>query len=201
MFEILDKNIPATKVIPSFEPDMDEYSKEIKNIENTASKETLRIIHNYTDDLGSRDISSYLRNASKWENIPTKIVESVEIMDKYVKDFAVSGSSRILYRGIDSLDSNLRTLSVGNKISFPNFSSTTTSSDIVQDFVNKDHPVILEILSMTGTPLYSNFFEFEYLLPRDSRFEVLSIEENVTYENSNKNDTTGVTRIVLNHLA
>jgi hypothetical protein len=70
-------------------------------------------------------------------------------------------------------------LEPGKIISFKSFLSTTSEVDIAKDFTDKDSPVILNIVTKAGVPIRINFSEHEYLLPRDKKFAVSKVEENV----------------------
>ncbi len=199
MFEILDERIPATKVIPYLEQSLDAYLDETNKIRDNLDRDTAYALHRYTDEYGSRKITAYLnnQNARFHDETEEQIKDQISKLDAYIQKYTPNRQDRVLYRGIEKLGTGFENIEIGKKISFKNFLSTTSSSDVARSFTNKNHPIILEVITDKGAALHGNYMEYEYLLPRDMSFTIASIAENVTVEGRNKQSTVGVTVITL----
>lgn len=199
MFEILDERVPAAKTIPFLQPSLDDYIAETDPIKDTLDSETAYALHRYTDEYGSRKVTAYLNNPNLrfYDESEEQLKDQISKIDTYIQDNTIKREPRVLYRGIEKLGAGFEELKVGKRINFKNFLSTTTSTDVARTFTKKDHPVVLEIITAKGAPLYDSYMEHEYLLPRDMNFKVDSIDENVTFEGINGKSTLGVTLIRL----
>lgn len=160
-------------------------------------------LHQYGDERGSLKITYAL---TKFER-PLE-----EFYDDYTKKqiallddiFArqVPGEPKVTYRGMTQLPYADK-IQQGGVITFKNFVSTSLSPRVALTFAENDTPVMLEIETASGVPAVRMLGEYEYLLPRDSKYKVLEVTENVTcvVPHGNSNVTTaGVTYLRLKHL-
>lgn len=83
---------------------------------------------------------------------------------------------KTLYRGVKEFDI---TFTVGDTITFSQLTSTTSDPAIVSRFINKENPIIFIIETTKGVPVSLGCDEYEWLLPADSIYNVLSIKSNV----------------------
>lgn len=173
----------------------------------------------YTVD-GYEEIRDYLNNyqvASSGKEkrvvyLPEELEflsQQIEILDGVLKLSPKPSESRLLYRGLvvprnvseaDVDNWAEDKFPVGGVISQKNYMSTTANaSTALYEFASDsfDRSVIFEILSKEGAPLgdglsYQGDSEMEVLMPRETKFKVVSVDKNVAYESEQKARSYGL---------
>ena len=137
----------------------------------------------------STSFSSFLRkgNVKKGSRLNNEQVESyiVEIDTMFYK----CNIDMIVYRGLDifyqSFDKNVNELNVNDIITDKSYCSTTFNLEVAEQFCRDSYIVNIyikkgsNILNMNGIGDSYHDYQNEVLLPRNSKFKVLSIKDKI----------------------
>lgn len=203
IFIILDqKKIKPTAVIKK-----EELTEEVQNAEkwrasakeanDTLTRNEKYVLHQYSDEYGSRNISTVLRNPDKQFVFATETSEQtwnkIHTIDRIIETHAVDVSEKTLWRGIKELDYEFKTVQVGDEIETPTYLSTSETANVAATFTPKEHPIVLKIKAKKAFPMANLLFdsEREMLVARQKRFKVVGIDENVRVETTRRTSSQG----------
>ena len=206
LFERIDADFPPkivktfsyTETLDDFHAKYDEFDKKLTSDERYA-------FHKYTDEYGSREITYLLTKPDYDFNMYHKpeVIEQIGLIDVALSKAELPVAPRSLYRGMDKIPSSWKNVRKGAVVSFNNFASTSSDPSVGLDFGSDASPVFFEIITREGAPIRYNFGEFEYLLPRDTKYKILAVEENTKcitnseYGRTTEKSLNGVTYIKL----
>ena len=178
----------------------------VRTAQELSDKLTLperQALHLYCDEHGSKVIAWYLNGTIENHHRESRedVMARVALLDSVIAKHPVPEKSRVLYRGLKSFNNDFPDMQVGGEVNFKSFSSTSASLDVAKDFADKDTPIVLQITTRQGAPVHSGFLEHEYLLPRDMKFRITRIEENVLINGSHNRSVDGVTLISLEEVS
>ena len=151
---------------------------------------TIDAIDNYVTD--SDFINSYLRTGKEITLDPGDIVPTVAEIKNSVKliDTAISGAKVqediTVYRGITSSSVARINPKIGMEFSDKGFGSWSGHRELAAEFMGKTTDTKTAIIRMRlnkgDKALFLNTDESEFLLPRNMRYKILDIEENVAVD-------------------
>lgn len=164
-----------------------------------SSQDSCYVIHRYTDEYGSKEISYILRHPEKKDNsFYDDKLRDIEEIDKYIEVGTPKREPRTIYRGVDELKHELAGVSKGQTITVPTYMSSSSSLLIAKRFTKKAHPIMLAIKTDKGVAITgASGSEREYLLPRGMSFIVSDIRENVAIVDAGGKVMSGATVIEL----
>lgn len=176
-----ETQITAASVLDATPDDIDSFMREAQILQEHLTEDERRALYLYCDEYGSQVIAWYLNGTIQNHHREPKeeVMKRVALLDSIIAKHPVKKEPRTLYRGLKKYEPGLSSLKIGEKITFKSYSSTSSSLQTAKDFVDREAPILLKINTRQGAPIYANFLEHEYLLPRDSTFTVTGIEENV----------------------
>ncbi len=180
LFERIDKDFPpvVTKEL-SFDHSFDAFLEDSDSFDAKLSRDERYALHLYSDSYGSRKITYTLINDQAETFYDTGIIQQIKLIDSALAKSNTLKQDLCLFRGMNNIPESWGELSLGQTVEFKNFVSTSLNPIVALDFANDESPVLFEIKSSSGAPIRYHFGEFEYLIPRDEKYRVLDIEENV----------------------
>lgn len=128
----------------------------------------------------NRVIKSFIKNEQKISVWSKGYEKDAYLINRAMK-YRLRTSAPKVFKGLSRSDdaSLARAAAVGDVFSFQEFVSTSYIRRVSQDFAETG--VLLEIVSPLGIPVSSNRRESEFLLPAQTKFQVIEINEEIWY--------------------
>ena len=132
--------------------------------------------HSYSDRAGSIRVNRMLEaKATLTPEMQQQVVNLDSAISKYSRPI-----EQELFRGSGHTPEEWVNLSSGNIIEMNSFVSTSASPTKAMEFAKvNSEPLLLRITTSTGAPIQSGDDEYEFLLPRGQKYQVVSFEKNV----------------------
>jgi len=162
---------PDSSILCKIDSKMNEFKPQIKYV-NELSKDTKKAIQYYTDD-GYDKINNYLRYGG--DKYVQQVYNSVKLIDQAFKNAPPLTQDVITFRGIRS------SYQIEGDFTEKAYTSSTVDLSVALEFNNNNKCCIFKIHISKGTrvlPLVDcsdNASELEVLLPRNSKFKILSV--------------------------
>ena len=177
VFSRIDQLFPS-KIEVTDASNFSDFSSLCKEYQNTLEDNEATALHVYADNNGSSQINSAL---SRRGDVLPHLRWIVRNLDSGIAKFPTS-EVRELFRGSKHVPEGWDNLQTGDEVEVKNFHSTSSSPNIAMRFAKENrpaHPFLIRILTKEGAPVLSHQnVEYEFLIPRNQRYEVVSFIKN-----------------------
>jgi hypothetical protein len=179
---------PENSILCKIDSKMNAFKSQIKYV-NSLSSETKKAIQYYTDD-GYDKINNYLRHGG--EKYIQQVYNSVKLIDQAFKNAPPLTQDVVTFRGIKS------SYEIESEFIEKAYTSSTVDLSIALEFNNNSKCCIFKIHVSKGTrvlPLVDcseNASELEVLLPRSSKFKIIS----TTFDETNNRNVINLKQSV-----
>jgi len=174
VFSRAEKQFPSKiNLTPSF-TQLD-FSILIKEHVANLSSDEQWAFHSYADRSGSIRMNRTLDAGSP---LSPELSELVKNLDSGIAKYKNS-SEQELFRGSGHTPEGWENLSAGDVIEMKSFTSTSAAPTKAMEFAKDNaQPLLLRITTSKGAPVRTEDDEYEFLLPRGEKYEVVSFVKN-----------------------